>query len=135
MAVAGDSAVHIRSGNGRTGGIAEAVGCSIAGNDRVLQSHTSGADANAAACTFGHELRWLVRATLIDAGVAGLRVVTTDRSVFDIDRSRIVVSDSPAKREATLAVSATIKTAVRLSTIASVTAKGKIVGKRRGVDD
>ena len=104
-------------------------------NDRVFQSHASRADANAAAGTLGHELRWFVRATLIDASVAGLCVVTTDRSVFDIYRGRIVVSDSPAKREAALTVSATIKTAVRLSAIASVTANREIVGKRRGVDD
>src|SRR6185503_13284673 len=107
MAVAGDSAVHIRSGSRGAGGVAKPVGCSIAGNDRVFQSHAGWADANAAARTFCHELRWFVRATLIDAGVTSLRVVTTDRSVFDINRGRIVIRDSPAKREAALAVSAT----------------------------
>ena len=64
---------------------------------------------------------------MIDAGVAGLRVVTADRSVFDIYRGRIVVSDSPAIREAALAVSATIKAAVRLSAIAPVTAMAKLL--------
>ena len=55
--------------------------------------------------------------------------------MFDIYRGRIVVCDSSAIREAALAVSATIKTTVGLSTIAAVTANGKVVGKRRGVDD
>lgn len=135
VAVAGDRSIHIRSGSRGAGCVAEAVRRGIAGNDRVFQSHASGAHANAAARTFRHELGWFVRATLIDAGVAGLRVVTADRSVFDIYRGRIVVSDSPAVREAALAVSATIKTAVRLSAIAPVTADGEIVGKGRGIDD
>ena len=75
VTVAGDGAVHIGSGSWGTGGVAGTIGGSIARNNCVLQSHTAGAYANAAASTFGHKARWEVSSALVDAAVARLSIV------------------------------------------------------------
>src|SRR5262249_23826054 len=61
VAIAGDGAVHIRSGSRSSCCIAGAVGRGVTGYDCVVQSHTARAHADAAAGPFGHEARRLVR--------------------------------------------------------------------------
>ncbi len=82
MAAADDGAIDIGSGSGSAGGVTETVGRGISSDDCVLQSHDAGAHTDAAAGTFGHEARRLVSSALVDAGVAGLRVVKADDFLF-----------------------------------------------------
>ena len=119
-------------GSRSVGGVARAVGSGITGNDCVFQSNAGGADADAAASTFGHKARRLVSCALVDAAVAGLSVIKTQSPMLHIDRGRIVVRNSGAIREAAGAVHAA--TAVGLSAIAAVTANCEVVGKRRGIE-
>src|SRR2546426_4624725 len=90
MAIAGDGAVHIGSGSWGARGVTETVGSCVTSDDCVFQSHAGGANADAAASTFGRGARGLGNSRRVDTGVAGLGVVKAERTVLHIDGGPIV---------------------------------------------
>jgi hypothetical protein len=124
MTVADDSAVNVGSRRWSAGGVAQAVGCRIPGNYCVFQSYSTGTNTNATACAFGYEARWQVRSSLVNASVSGLRIVTANRGVIDIQTSGIGIRHRAAMRKApsTVCSLSARPAAVGFSAIATVTA-------------
>ena len=135
MAVAGHSAVNIRTGRKGAGIGADAVGCGIAGNDGVFQGHASGADANSSARTLSRGARRQAGAALVDSAVPRLSTVTTDRRVLDVQRRCVVVGNRTAIGNPAVAVLALSAGGdVRWSTIAAVTTFGRVAREGCRID-
>jgi hypothetical protein len=79
MTITRHRAVNVRSRSGRTGRVARPVCCGVPGNDCVFQSYGPGTNADAAAGTLSNGTWRQAGSSLIDAAVAGLSIVTTNR--------------------------------------------------------
>src|SRR6185369_1515454 len=136
MPITCDGAVNVGPGSRSAGSVAGAVRSRIPSNDGVFQSYGAWADADPSACTFGHETWGADSSTLVNSAVAGLSIVEAYRCVLDIHRGRIVVGNRAAVCKAASAVlGASAAPAVGFSAVAAVTAIGRVVCKRRGIDD
>src|SRR2546423_1232110 len=113
-----------------------ANGCGVTGRGigRIIQNHSGWAYANPSPGAFGCGTRRLVGSALIYSSVAGLRIIKTDGAVLDVESGRVVVGERSTISEAARAVHATAEAGVRLSSVAAITAKGRVVCKRGGVN-